>query len=473
MTLSDFLRLVRRSWLLILTATFAVGAAAAATALITPPTYHASAQMYVSVQTSMPDVNDLAQGSNAAQQKVNSYVRVVRSASVLQPVIDDLHLHTTVAELADVVTAQADVDSVLLEIGVDDGDPKQAARITAGITKSFTDVVTGLLEKPTAGGPSLVRIETVQPPIVPEVPSSPNLPKYVALGLAFGLALGIAAALVRQTLDSKVRTRDDVERVTSVPVLGAIGFDASATTNPLVVQSDPRNPRAEAFRSLRTNVQFVELDQQRRSFTITSALPSEGKSTTAANLAITMAESGARVVLVDADLRRPRVAEIMGVEGSVGLSDLLIGHAELDDVTLPWGRGGLSVLPAGQIPPNPSELLGGVAMHALVEQLTAEYDVVIFDAPPLLPVTDAAILSRVTGGGMVISSAGKATQKQLAAALDALDSVGGKALGIIMTMVRTKDSGAYTTYYAQEPDTGVESGTGRGRRLAARTATRT
>lgn len=452
MTLSDFLQTIRRSLVVLLVATLLGGGVGALTAAVSTPQYRSTGQVYVSVQPGAPDVSDLAQGNNAAQQKVNSYVQVIRSASVLQPVIDELRLDTTATELARKVVSTTTVDSVLLNISVTDEDPEEAARITAAVISSFSRVVTENLEKPTDGGASLVRIETVQPPLAPEEPSSPDLVQYVTLGLAFGLALGVGGALVRQTLDSKVRTRDDIARVTSVPVLGTIGFDATATTSPLVVHSDPRSPRAESFRSLRTNIQFVEADAQRRSFTITSALPSEGKSTTAANLAITMAESGASVVLVDADLRRPRIAQLMGIEGAAGLSDLLIGRTELDDVTIPWGHGNLSVLPAGQIPPNPSELLGSDAMLALIDQLTTEFDFAIFDAPPLLPVTDAAVLSRLTSGAVVISSVRRVSQKQLAAALDALRSIGSKTLGIVMTMVPTKDRGSYDTYYAADTD---------------------
>lgn len=462
MTLSDFLRLIRQSLVALIVACLLGGGVGALIAVVSSPKYRSTGQVYVSVQPGAPDVSDLAQGNSAAQQKVNSYVQVVRSASVLQPVIDELRLDTTVTELAQRVTSTATVDSVLLDISVTEDDPKEAARIATAVISSFSHVVTENLEKPTAGGASLVRIETVQPPLVPQRPSSPDLVKYIALGLTFGLAAGVGGALVRQTLDSKVRTQDDVGRVASVPVLGAIGFDATATINPLVVHADPRNPRAESFRSLRTNIQFVETDARRQSFTITSAVPSEGKSTTAANLAITMAEGGSRVVLVDADLRRPRIAELMGVEGSAGLSDLLIGRTELEDVTTPWGRGGLSVLPAGQIPPNPSELLGSDAMLALIDQLTTEFDFVIFDAPPLLPVTDAAVLSRLTGGAVVISAVGRVTQKQLASALDALRAIGSKTLGVVMTMVPTKDRGAYDTYYAG--DTEIPEAPKQGRR---------
>ena len=449
MTLAEFLRLIRRSVIALLAASLIGGGTGAVVALLSSPEYRSTGQVYVSVQPGAPDVRDLAQGNNAAQQKVNSYVQIVRSASVLQPVINELGLDSTVPELAQRVRASATVDSVLLDISVTMDDPEQAARVADAVIASFTQVVTEKLEKPTDGGASLVSIETVQPALVPDEPSSPDFLQYTVLGLAFGLALGVGGALVHQTLDSRIRTREDVSRFTSMPVLGTIGFDSAATTRPLVVNSDPRSPRAESFRSLRTNIQFVETDAQRRSFTITSAMPSEGKSTTAANLAITMAESGSRVILVDADLRRPRIAELMGIEGAAGLTDLLIGRAELEDVTHPWGRGSLFVLPSGQVPPNPSELLGSRAMLAVIDQLTAEFDFVIFDAPPLLPVTDAAVLSRVTGGAVVIASVRSVTQKQLASALVALRDVGSKSLGIVLTMVPLTKRGRYDSYYGQ------------------------
>src|SRR5690606_36194033 len=199
---------------------------------------------------------------------------------------------------------------------------------------------------------------------------------------------------LRHVLDTRVRSERDVELITDTAVIGGIVFDPKAATRPLIVQDDPRSPRAESFRTLRTNLQFLEVGQEGRTFVVTSSVQGEGKSTTTANLAIALADSGARVLLVDTDLRRPKIASYMGLEGSVGLTDLIIGRATPADVIQPWGRGRLSVLPAGTIPPNPSELLGSAAMGRLIESLRKDFDVILFDAPPLLPVTDAAILSR-------------------------------------------------------------------------------
>ncbi|WIE76073.1 polysaccharide biosynthesis tyrosine autokinase [Curtobacterium sp. MCSS17_007] len=454
MTFTDTARMMRRSWLLIICAVLIGIGLGALSVRLQDPVYRADTELFVAIQPTSPDPAELVQGNSAAQQKVASYIEVARSARVLQPVIDELGLRTDVSRLARHVSASSPLNSVLLDISVRDEDPAAARRIAMAVAESFTKVVTEQLEKPTTGGASLVKIEMIEPPVTPTSPESPNVVRRTLLGGATGLVIGLGLALLRFSLDTRVRSVDDVESVADVPVIGAIGFDPTADERPLIVHMDPRNPRAESFRSLRTNVRFLDLDETRRSFTITSALPSEGKSTTAANLAIAMAESGARVMLVDADLRRPRVAEVLGLDGAAGLTDVLIGRAELEDVVIPWGAGGLHVLPAGRIPPNPSELLGSASMRALTTQLIADYDFVVIDAPPLLPVTDAAILSRITGGAVVISAVGRATRKQLRTALDALTSIGARTFGVVLTKVPNKKGtygySTYSRYYGDD-----------------------
>jgi len=452
MTAPQIFRVLRRSWLVIVAAVLLGTGVGIASSLATTPVYRADTRLFVAIQPAAPSTTDLVQGNNAAQQKVTSYVAVVTSAKVLQPVIDDLGLDTTVAQLARHVSADSPLNSVLLDISVRADAPDEASRIASAVAKSLTSVVTEQLEKPVAGGASLVKIESIQPPTPPSRPESPNLLRRIAGGAALGLLVGFAGAALRHALDTRVRSQSDLEAVTDVPVLGVIGHDPEAGRRPLIVHADPRSPRAESFRSLRTNVQFLDLDEMNRSFTVTSAVPSEGKSTTAANLAIAMAENGARVVLVDADLRRPRLAQILELEGAAGLTDVLIGRAELDDVTVPWGAGGLSVLPAGGIPPNPSELLGSASMRALMHELEVTYDAVIVDAPPLLPVTDAAILARLTSGAILIAALGRTSRHQLRAAFDALAGTGSRAFGVVLTMVRSKGASAdgyrtYGTYY--------------------------
>jgi succinoglycan biosynthesis transport protein ExoP len=187
----------------------------------------------------------------------------------------------------------------------------------------------------------------------------------------------------------------------------------------------------------------LEVESGGRSFVITSSIPSEGKTTTSANLAIALADSGAQVVIIDGDLRRPKLASYMGLEGAVGLTDVLISRTELADALQPWGRGNLVVLPAGTVPPNPSELLGSRAMASLIQTLEAEFDVVLIDLPPLLPVTDAALVSKLTRGALVVVAAGRTHKGELAGAIATLENVGANVAGVILTMLPTKGPDAY------------------------------
>ncbi len=185
----------------------------------------------------------------------------------------------------------------------------------------------------------------------------------------------------------------------------------------------------------------------RASFVITSSIPSEGKSTTTINLAIALADAGKRVALLDTDLRKPKVAEYLGIEGGAGLTDVLIGRASINDVMLPWGGRSLYVLPAGKVPPNPSELLGSAQMGTLLHMLEKDFDIVLCDAPPLLPVTDAAILARATSGALMVVSAGRVTKHQLTGATEALSTVGAKLAGSVMSMVPTRGPDSYYSAY--------------------------
>lgn len=444
MDLQEFIRVIRTRWLsVVVVLGIGVGAAVALTA-ITPVTYTAHTTLYISVQATAGSATEVGQGSNAALQKTRSYANVVKSARVLGPVIEELGLDTTPSSLAQRITAGTPQSTVLLDVAVTDQDPRRAARLANAIGASFTKVVSGNLEKPLGGGPSLVHIETTDPATVPTSPSGPRKSVNLAVGIAGGVIGGIALALLRNAVDTRIRRTSDIETVTTAPVLGEIAFDAKAATEPLVVRADPRSTLSEAFRGLRTNLLFVDPDADHgKAIVVSSAMPGEGKTTTTANLALTLAENGARVALVDADLRRPRVAEVMGIEGAVGLSDLLIARAELEDVVQPWGTGGLAVVPAGATPPNPSELLGSQAMRALIAELETRFDHILIDSPPLLPVTDAAILSKLTAGAIVVTAAGKSRRPQLKRALEVLAGLDARVLGVVATMVQRKSSGSY------------------------------
>ena len=463
MELREYLGILRKYWAMILLIALATIFTVGAVTFNKIPQYESSTKLYVSVRSDGGGSSELVQGSNFARQVVTSYVDVVTSDLVLAPVVDELQLTDTTQELAKKVTASTPADSVLLKITTSDTDPQRAALITNAIAESFIDVVEEQLEKPIDGDASMVRLQPIQPALPNSDPVSPNKSRNLALGIVLGLMLGYGAAVLRKFLDTRIHTLSDMEELTEAPLLGAIINDPDATRHPLIVHTDPRNPRSESFRTLRTNLQFLDVQGGSRTYVISSASPSEGKTTTSINIALSLAETGSRVALIDADMRRPKIAEYMGIEGAVGLSDILIGRAELQDVAQRWGRkGSLYVLASGRIPPNPSELLGSKAMHQLMQLLDEHFDYVIIDSPPLLAVTDAVVASKYARGVILVAASSQTRKPAFEGALNRLETARANLLGIVMIRVPIKgpDSYGYGTYaytYGEVPATNGRS----------------
>ncbi|MGJ4844454.1 polysaccharide biosynthesis tyrosine autokinase [Leifsonia sp. Le1] len=461
MELPDYIRLLRKNWSIIVAAMLLGVIGGGTMAATATPKYTASTRLFVSVRAGEGAASiDLNQGTTFARQAVTTYADVVGSAIVLEPVITELGLTQSVADLAGQVTASSPAGTVLIDIAVTDPSPKHAATVANAVGASFASVVTEELEKP-SGGASLVNIRTIQPASAPSRPSSPNIPVLLGVGMLAGLALGVGIAVARTLLDTRMRTIQDLESITRKPFLGGIAFDPDAKKLPVVMHAEPHSLRAEGYRRLRTSFQFVNVTAGQRTFVITSAGPGEGKSNVATNLSIALADAGAKVALVDGDLRRPRVADYLGIEGGAGLTDLLIGRAELHDVLQPWGGSPLFVLAAGRIPPNPSELLGSQAMRATLDHLSEDFDYVIIDAPPLLPVADAAVLSSIVAGVLLITGIGQATKSNVVSSLRILDGVKANLLGVVATMlpVTGPDASAYGEYlyYGGDADASDQS----------------
>ncbi len=469
MELKDYVTIVRKRWVSIVLVTVLAVTGAMALSLLSKPTYQASSQVFVSVN-SAGTTADLLQGSSYSQNQVKSYTDLVTSPRVLAPVIEELGLGVTPDVLAKSVTADSPLNTVLINITVTSTIPKSASDIANAIADSLGTQV-AQLEKPSSGAASPVKVSTVRTASVPLVAATPKKTQNAALGLVLGLLLGFGVAVLREIVDSKVRNELDVHKVTETSVIGTVHYDPDAPDHPLIVQTSPQSHRAESFRRLRTNLQFIDIADHPRTIVVTSSLPGEGKSTTSINLAITLADAGARVVLVDADLRRPSIAEYMGLEGEVGLTTVLIGRAAVLDVVQPWGNGQLHVLPSGQVPPNPSELLGSRAMVSLLDKLTQLYDIVLIDTPPLLPVTDAAILSKLTGGAVVVVGADRLQRHQLADAMGSLETVGARVLGVVLNRVAKTPSDSYM-YYDYSSDSSPTGKKGKKKPRSAAAASR-
>ena len=480
MELRDYLRILYANWVLILGTTLIGVASAAALSYFTTPTYEAQAKAYVSVRTDSQASSDLLQGSNFAQQNMATFAELATTESVLVPVAEELELDQSQAALAEKINVVAPAESTLLNITVSDEDPERAAEIANGVATQLEILVEQELEAPQdEENASPVQIDTVESATAPTDPVSPRVPVNILLGLLLGVGVGIGIAILRHVLDTRIRSIEDIQAITNAPILGRIVDDSQAQKKPLIVHLDPKHPRAEAFRALRTNLQFLDVDEGSKTYVVSSAGPGEGKSTVATNLAVALAETGLRVGLVDCDLRKPRVDTYMGLEGGVGLTDVLIGQADLPDVLQQWGHSELYVLPAGRVPPNPSELLGSESMQDTLDELSQRMDIIIIDAPPMLMVTDAVVIGAKTQGVILVAAVGSTHQESLEAAVDTLKTAHVPLRGVVAKRLPAKGPGryAYGTYaYAYADDDEGETSTTQERttprKLAGRRTTR-
>lgn len=449
-----YIRILRKNWLIIVAGGLAGLLLGLGISALMTPKYESTTTLYVSVRPGASATGDLYQGASFAQTAVTSYVSVATTAIVLDQVLEELNSDQTAQQLEEQLTVTTPANSVLITITAVDSNPEAAANIANTTGSVFIDVVENEIEISAEGQDSPVQVRTLDPGVAPDDPTSPNLLLNAMMGLLVGGLIGVGIAVLRGIFDSRIHSVQDLEQLTATPVVGRIAHDEQITRRPLVVHDDPRSPRAEAFRTLRTNLHFLGAADDSRVFVVSSATPSEGKTHVVANLAVVLAESGASVALVEADLRKPRLAQVMGIEGAVGLSDVLIDRAKLDDVLQPWGTERLTVLPAGQIPPNPSELLGSPAMEQLLEELSHTADYVLVDVPPLLPVTDAAVLSAYASGTLLVTAIGQTKRQDLEQAIESLDAVESNVLGIIINRVPAKSSdvSGFTAYSYDDAD---------------------
>lgn len=445
MELQDYLRIVRHYWRSFLSTALLCISLAAGFTLLQSPTYTASSSIFLSVEGG-GTAGELSQGASYAERQVKSYVNVATTAMVLQPVIDDLGLELTPAQLAQRMTVSSPTATSVIDIAVNDGDPELATRIANAVAASLQQAVVELTpEGP--DGTGMVAASVIDPAVVPSTPTSPRPANNLALGALLGMLLGFGQALLRSLLDTRLRSAEDIAELTDAPVLASIGH--VDTTAGRVVDPDGHHwAHGEAYRRLRTNVGFVGLGGERRpSMVVTSSVASEGKTETVVNLARVLARAGDSVLLIDADLRRPSVAARMGLDSQLGLSDVLTGRGSLQDLTIELDSH-LSVLPAGTVPPNPSELLGSEAMAHLLATVERQYDYILFDSPPLLPVTDAVVLAAQTGGAIVVARSGIVRRPQLETALALLEAGSVTLLGLVVNDVPATRAGGYGGYGA-------------------------
>ncbi|MDF3297631.1 polysaccharide biosynthesis tyrosine autokinase [Streptomyces tropicalis] len=456
MDLHGFLKALVRRWPTVLLCLVPTVGAALAVTFLSAPVYEARTQLFVATRSG-EDSAQLNQGQSFSQARVQSYAAIVPTRQVTEPVVKELGLHTTPEELASQITAVAPLNTVLIDIAVRDTVPERAARIANAVAARFSAVVERL-ETPkhrpgTARSKSHADDETTTSPVslgvtetavAPTHPVSPRPLLNLSAGVFGGLLLGAGSVVLRETLDTTLKSSEALGELTALPGLGTIPFDRNVPRRPLV-SMDGHSKRAEAFRKLRTNLQFSQVDDRPRIIVVTSSVPGEGKTNTAVNLALSLAEAGVSTCLVDGDLRRPCVASTFGLVQDAGLTTVLIGQARIEDV-MQQAEGRLAVLASGAVPPNPTELLSSGRMTEVLNELADTYEVVIVDTAPLLPVADTVGLASLAQGALLVVRAARTSRDQVRTAAASLDRVGVRVLGTVFSMAPVPKGDPYGTY---------------------------
>jgi succinoglycan biosynthesis transport protein ExoP len=450
----DALRLLRAGRWLLLAGLLAGLLVAAVLSYSTVRTYVSSTQLFVTAADAT-DAPSAYQGELFSQSRVDSYARLVTGSQLAQEVVDELQLPLSAREVAAKVTATPLPETVVLDVMVTDTSAQRAQDIARVLGEHFATRVTEL-ETPDGATDSPVRVITVQPADLNPTPVSPQITSDLARGAGIGLLLGLLLALLRGRLDRTVRTGDDVRTATGLELIGSVFDTTRRRKQPttMLVPED-QSPTAESYRTIRLALRHASRHSAPGVIVVTSALAGEGKSTVATNLAVSLARTGSLVTLVDGNLRRPRVARYLSLdEDAPGLTDVLAGRAEAQEGIQRWGDGNLSVLAAGPMPPDPAEVLGSAEMRALLDTLRATEDVVVIDAPPLLPVVDAAILSSHADGCLVVAAFGRTKREQLTEAASRLARVDATPLGVVLTRVPLAPTGSPpgASVYPTDPD---------------------
>ena len=439
MDLRDFYRLILRNLLIVLLSTLLGVSVAGAITFLTTPLYESKIQLFVSTQSGQADLSALIQGSSFSQQRVKSYAQIINSPTVLEPVIERLNLSITAEKFSKRVKASAPLDTVLINVTALDESPILAARIADAIGENFSEYV-NQLELAESNGQPPIKVSLVKRALVPSKPSTPRVELNLLLGILLGFGLGIGISILRQLFDTTIKNESDLN---DYPLLAAVGLDKEAVTKPLLHQLSRYSARTESFRQLRTNLQYLRAENSPRIIGITSALPGEGKTSTALNLSISLAQAGFKVTLIESDLRRPKVSKYLDINTkSRGLSEYL---SESSNGWLEEEVAAIShqvaieppflYIHSGKIPVNPAELLDSRKFEELLLYLRTTNDYVIVDCAPALPVADATIVSTRVDGMIVVVEAGSTKRNQFQGVVSAIANVGGQILGVMLNKI--------------------------------------
>lgn len=433
-----YIKVLRRRYWVLLVLVLVGTAGGYAVGHAKTPEYTATSRSFVSVPTN-GSIAQQYQGTQLSISYVSTYAKIATSYAVATATATALHLPLSVGQVQGRLKASVETGTLLVDITATDSDPQRAAALANAAGQALHSISLGL---DTSATP--VKTQVIDPAVVPGAPTGPGPSRDLALGIVFGLVVGAALIVLLEVLDRTVKTAEQASELTRSPTVGLVprrrgGLSASS-------QDSTHDIVTEAYRALRTAVRFLNPDAALRTILVTSASPSDGKTTTAANLAISLARGGERVIVVDADLRRGGLGQFFGVESAVGLTTVLRSQVRLRDALQAW-EPNLHVLPTGALPANPAELLGSQAMAALLDDLALAADIVVIDSPPVLPVTDAVVLGTRVDGVLIVTRHGKTRRSSVAEATRRIDAVGADVVGVVINGLPQADAREYYVKY--------------------------
>ena len=432
--------IVKRWKLIVVIPLIAVAVSAIVSLFIITPQYTATTTLMVTRPAEAGQI--LYQDIQVSRQLVATYREIVHSRRVLETVIDNKELPLSVGELRDKVNVEAVRDTELIKVDVTDPDPVLAREIANEVASVFMEKIIDIMQ--------VENVSVVDEAVLPGSPVSPRVSLNLAVAFVVGLMGIFGVTFMLEYLDRTIKDPQEVQKRFDLPVIGVVPV---VEGNKLFSLSDPRSPPAEAFRTLRTNIQYSSIDKPVKSILVTGANPYCGKTTISSNLGVTLARSGAKVLLVDADMRRPMLHKMFSIRSEPGLSSLIFKEElDLDDVVWKSEHKNLLVMPSGPIPPYPAEMLASQRMKMLAIEFATRFDYVIYDSPPVIAVTDAAILANLVDGTIFVMNYGGVKWEEAADALEQLKKVNANMTGVVLNSVprSTAYYNGYQYYYGTD-----------------------
>jgi capsular exopolysaccharide synthesis family protein len=448
-SIEDLLSIIRRHFMYGVIGFVAVIIFVMGYTFIATPQYTASSELFASyddTSASSQDISSINTAGSYIATQIKSYPTLATTQAVLDPVISDLKLDMSVADLGDLIKVSNPANTMLIDISVQTDDAAQSQKIANAVAESLSNTVKSSLYSSTN---SPVKLAVVQKATLPDSPSSPNIKLNLLIGIVLGIIVGILAALVRDMTDTRLSSVRDLQNITNAPLLGSIPDNDAVKQAAPVVTSAPSSLVAEEYRRVRANLSFIAPVKglNSRLIVVTSTEPGEGKTTTSVNIAAAFAENGSKVLLIDADLRHPSVASRVGLEEAVGLSHVLSGQANVADAVQRYWKANFHIMPAGPKPPNASLLLNSTTMEAMVLQALRQYDYVIIDTTPMTIAADAGMFGRMGNGVVMVVGRGVCDKKDLGSTLQQLKNVDVPVIGTVLNYAEQSKKHHGNYYY--------------------------